>query len=72
MRTASEINDFITTSAICKRLGISRQRVWQIATNRGIKPLMIGPSIALWSVASVALLSKRGKPGRPKAVAEKT
>ena len=38
-----------TTDQIANRYGITRQRVWQIARLRGIKPEMIGKRFAMWT-----------------------
>lgn len=45
-----------TTDQVANRYGISRQRVWQLARQRGIKPEMIGKRFAMWTPKGMAAL----------------
>ncbi len=57
-------SEYMTTGTACKKLGISRQRLWQKANLRGIKPLSFGPMVNLWHISSVKAIGVKGKPGR--------
>lgn len=45
-----------TTDQIANRYGITRQRVWQLAQQRNVKPEMIGRRFAMWTPKAAAAL----------------
>lgn len=45
-----------TTDQVANRYGISRQRVWQLARQRGVKPEMIGKRFAMWTAKGMSAL----------------
>lgn len=55
-KTAPKTVKMFTTDQIANRFGISRQRVWQLASQRGIKPEMIGRRFAMWTSGDMATL----------------
>jgi len=48
-----------TTDQLANRYGVTRQRVWQIANSRGLKPEMIGKRFAMWSMELAVALEPR-------------
>jgi hypothetical protein len=55
---------YTTTRALCDRLGVSRQAIFQRAQIRGLRPLRIGQS-AVWTAAQAEVISRPLKGGRP-------
>ncbi len=56
MPTKKQQPKMFTTDQIANRYGITRQRVWQLARARGIKPEMIGKRFAMWTAKEVSAL----------------
>lgn len=56
---------YLTTAQLAARLGLTPQRVLQLAADRGVAPAMLAGRAKLWRESDLARLERRA-PGRPR------